>query len=283
MKKMILILASALVLFGTAGAQDMMAAEDFDIDRVQPYGTVETDVVVFETDEDLGAIVLRHTTPDEQHANFDVVGPNGFYEHFDFEDADGGEYVLENLEPGVYSVAASDENLSLAHTIVEVTAGQSTSVSMSLEPWEGDALRDDFDAADTYGTYDGFGDDVQPGYPYGAYTVGTEEVVDTPETGAIFVESMENDAQLVVTGPNGFSETAGNDETLEDLPPGQYVLAATGQGTDLSVTTVQVRAGELLSVDPNFAQQTGATQQQDGAADQQNQEENQDGAADEGN
>lgn len=321
MKRLILMLSTLLVL-GAAAAQDQQDQNqqqqnqqqsqqqsqattpgEFDIERVQPIGVVEVERVAIEGQQEdqqaaneIGAIVLTQSTPGDQHANFDVVGPNGYHEHFDFEDAAGGERVLEDLEPGVYSIAATDENLGLAHTVVEVAAGESTTVHVELSPWvlpaaeeqqaqdqeqqaEGEQVATDVDAVvvnreaavGVYGRYEGY-EDVQPGYPYGAYAVGPYGPYDAAEAGALVVEGMDDAAELVVTGPNGFSDTAENGETVDGLVPGQYVLAATGEGLDLAVTTVQVRLGQILSVDPDLAADDGQGQQN-----QQNEGQGQDG------
>lgn len=293
MQRIIMMLSTVLFLFGAAVAQDqdqnqndaMEQAQDFDIEQVEPMGNVQTGQEAYDS-EDAGAIVLTHTTPDDQHANFDVVGPNGFHDHFDFEDGPEGEYVLDDLEPGIYSIAATDETFGVAHTVVEVTAGQSTSVHVELEITEEGAR---YDPAATYGQVgmqeqapaqqdaegqdgeDGEAQDAegqegaqqqarQPGYPFGAWGVGPYQPIDDADAGELRIGGPEDqDFQVVVTGPDGFYETAGQGDTISGLFTGQYVIAATGEELDLAVTTVDVEAGQRLEVTPNF----GGAQAQD--------------------
>ena len=293
MKRIMMTLAAGLFAFGGVSAQNQdgaaQQAQGFDIEQVQPIGTVETTIEDGQETEqpDTGTVVLTQTTPDQQHANFDVVGPDGFHDHFDFEDADEGEHVHDGLQPGIYSIAASDEGLELAHTVIEVSAGGTTSVHVDLAVWD-EAAR--VDPAATYGQVgmrpiepvedqqldDVQEDDVQevrgpvvqPGYPYGAWGVGPTRAIDAAEIGAIEVLGPDDqDFQVVITGPNGYSETAGNGDVVSDLFAGQYVLAATGNGLDLAVTTVEVQAGQQLQVEPNFggaAARPQNGQQQDG-------------------
>lgn len=280
MKKLITMLSFALFALGVTAAQSMVAGNDFDHSQVQPIGNAESSFEAYEDSEDRGAIVLTHTTPEDQHANFDVVGPDGTWEHFDFSDDEGDEHRLTDLTPGVYSIAASDEGLGLVHTLVEVRRGEATRVNFDLTAWE-PAAEGEFDAAKTYGSYEGFGEDVQAGYPYGAYGVGAYESHDDADFGALSVSGLEDDTELVVTGPNDFSTSVSGDDEITRLAPGLYVLAATGEGMDVSVTTVEVRAGQRLPVDPDFVQRSaGESGEQEAGAEEGDAEEAEDEQAD---
>lgn len=242
------LLAGLLLWTGLALAQaDDPITDDFDWDAYEPFGDVD---IVYEDfdDPDLGAIVLQHSTPGDQHANFDVVGPDDYWEHFDFSDDPGEEFVLDGLQPGVYSVAATDEGLQLAHAVVRIRAGESAAVTFTMEPWDPEAFEEGaYDPTAAYGTYEGY-EDAYPGYPYGAYAVGPYAAYDADDTGAIAIENVTEGVDVVVTGPNGYSSSVESGAVIENLPPGLYAIAASGEGTDTSVTTVEVRAGQELPV-----------------------------------
>lgn len=239
------------LLLGAATAQnDMVYGPDFDMDNVRPYGSA-THLYEPYGNEATGAIILRHSTPGDQHANFDVVGPDDFWERFDFSDDPGEEYVLDDLMPGIYSVAATDEGLELVHTLVEVRPGETVTLDFVLTTWDPAYSAGTYDAREYYGEYAGF-EDRQPGYPYGAYGVGAYEAYANQELGALaiggFVDGI--DIDVIVTGPDGFSEEIESDTVLE-LPAGVYAIAATGDDTELSATTVEIRAGQQLTVTPS--------------------------------
>ena len=250
--RLLALLGALLALAATAAAQEPIAGEDFDWEQFQPYGDVETTYEAID-DPEFGAIVLRHSTPADQEANFDVVGPDGFWQHFDFSDDEGDEHLMESLVPGVYSIAASDEGLQLAHTVVQVRAGEAASVIVNLQVWEAGAFEAGYyDPREYYGAY-AADEDFQPGYPYGAYRAGPYTPYGEAASGSLILADVPADVEVVVTGPNGFSE--GYEETiaLEGLPPGAYAIAATGEGMEASVTTVEVRAAQQLELTPSLA------------------------------
>lgn len=156
--------------------------------------------------------------------------------------------MVTGLLPGIYSVASTDENLELAHSVVEVRAGEVARVHINLQPWEYTAGAYDPYAYNTY--YGTYGPGVYPAYPYGAYSVSPYEPYGTADAGAIAVEAPSQEIDYVVTGPNGYSRDFEGDFVLDTLWPGVYVIAATETGYDLAVTTVEVRAEELLPVTP---------------------------------
>lgn len=248
-------LAMSLLLVAPAVAQehgqDMIYGSDYNLENVRPYGDVTTEYSEY-SDETTGSIVLTHSTPTDQHANFDVVGPDGYWEHFDFSDDPTSELILDNLAAGLYSVSATDEGLELAHTLVEVRRGETATVSLNLKAWEQLETTGAFNGRDYYGTYEGY-DTAYPGYPYGAYAVGDYRAYDAPDLGSIAVEGVVDGLDVVVTGPDGFSEHYSADTVIENLPPGVYVIAVTGSGTELAVTTVEVQAGQQLPLTPGTA------------------------------
>lgn len=236
----------ALLLLTPALAQD--AFQDFDVTEVEPFGDVDLTFGAYD-DELAGALVLSHSTPGDQHANFDVVGPDDYLNHFDFSDDPGEELVLDGLAPGVYSVAATDEGLNLSHTLVEIRAGESATVHFNLEPWDENFVAGTYDPYAYYGRY---GQGVYPGYPYGAYGVSPYSPYGQAARGALSVETGNENIDYIVTGPNGYSQEFEGDFVVENLLPGVYAIAATEQGLDLAVTTVEIQAERQLAVNPTL-------------------------------
>lgn len=249
------LLAALLVaLLTPVLAQDVIAGDDFNLENVTPYGDFQTAYEAYDV-ADAGAIVLTYSSPDDQQPNFDVVGPMDYWEHFDFSRDD--EFVLDDLVPGFYSVSATDEGLELAHTVVQVRAGEAVAVNVNMGVWEEGFTAGSYDPYGTYGSYDGY-EDAYPGYPYGAYNVGPYEAYGgSADFGAIAIGSVTEGTDVVITGPNGFSQAFESDAIVENLPPGVYVVAASGADTDLAVTTVEVQAAQQRSVTPSFTQMSG--------------------------
>lgn len=262
------------------------------VDQFEPYGTVETTYEAYDV-ADRGALILTHTTPSDQQANFDVVGPDDYWNHFDFADEPTEEAVIEDLRPGVYSVAATDEGLSLVHTVVEVRAGETARVDVQLQAWqEGQFAPGTLDPYTTYGVRDRGAYPGYPGYPYGAYTMGEPTpFTDQAGFGAISVDARDDTIDTVVTGPNGYSIELEGDGITDPLWPGVYAVASTEQGFDTAVTSVEVQEGSQLEVSlsgvqmgaggeggqaEGGAQQDG--QQQDGQQQDGEAQQNEDGA-----
>ena len=119
----------------------------------------------------------------------------------------------------------------------------------------------EYPAYDTYG-YGAYGDvgygDYQElegydeagvGYPYGGLVLTT-------------MGTQEQSIDIVITGPNGYSETfeseAGVGRELVELPVGTYSIAATDDGLEMGHALVEVRAGfgqALTFTLPPFEQQ----------------------------
>src|SRR5690606_6841080 len=152
----------------------------------QPADTGTTTV---EVEVETGALVLTGSTPGDQHPNLDIVGPNGYYQHVAIPDDTDDPHVSEDLVPAVLSIAASDDGLQLAHTLVEVTAGEALRVHVNLvstnEEFEPGVI-----TADPAAT---------PTYPNDGYAV-ERRVVEDQAFGEITVESQDDDAVFVVTG-----------------------------------------------------------------------------------
>jgi uncharacterized cupredoxin-like copper-binding protein len=274
MKLWLALLALTMFVPTLAQEQEVIRGEDFNWEAVEPYGDVETTYEPYEVAE-AGAIILTHTTPGDQHANFDVVGPDGYWEHFDFSDDPGEERILDELLPGVYSIAATDEGLELAHTVVEVRAGESTRIHVSMGIWEeGGYVAGTYDPYGYYGVYEGY-EGVYPGYPYGVYGVGPYAPYPAGaagQLGAFAVDANVEDATYVVTGPNGYSEDFEGDFVAEALWPGVYAIAATREGYDTAVTTVEIQPEMRLEVVPVLVTAEGTQGQNQNQQNQQNQQ-----------
>lgn len=240
---------SVLLLGSSAFAQGVIQLDEYDLGKVAGYGGLETTYEAYDNAE-MGALILRQSTPGDQEANFDVVGPNDYWEHFDFSDG-SEEFVLDNLQPGIYSVAATDEGLELSHTVVEVRVGEAAVVNADLTAWEEGYEAGAYDPYLSYGTYAGY-EDAYPGYPYAAYTVGPYAGYDDPDLGAIAISGVDEGVDVIVTGPNGYSESFEADTVIEGLAPGVYAVAASGEGTETSVTTVEVQSGQQLPLTPGM-------------------------------
>lgn len=253
-----LITALSLALAGLGLAQT------FEPELVEPIGDLTTSYEPYDV-ADAGAIILTHSTPTDQHANFDVVGPYDFWQRFDFSDDEGQEYVLDNLAPGMYSIAATDEGLELVHTVVEVRAGEAVVVVANLVAREQAFTEGAYDPYATYGYTSLREDGLYPGYPYGAYTVGPYGAHDQADAGVIALQNVPDGVDVVITGPDGYSEAFESDAVTNGLVPGTYVLAASGAQTDLAVTTLEVRAGQQLPTTPSASPLGGAANPNAGA------------------
>lgn len=225
---------------GDVGNVEVTQASEFNMQDVTPYGTVTIGDYTVYDNPDGGRLVLTANSPDDQHPNIDLVGPNGYWEHFDVDDDPGEEFVIDDLVPGVYSLASSDEGLQLVHTLLEVRAGETLAVDLQLQTMD-----------TAVAAYD---PNAYRAYPYGYDSVvGPYETYDNTDLGSITVssDSVDNsNVTYIVTGPDAFSEDYTGDFTADDLLPGVYVVAATGDGYQISSTTVEVQAAKRAPVKP---------------------------------
>ena len=212
------------------------------------YGGVFGEAVVseyepYEADNGGGAVSLAYSTPNEQNVDFNVTGPNGYREDFEvgyFGFETGGDArILEGLPPGVYSVAATDDNLQLIETKVEVREGELIALNFNMQLIE-DA---NYDLADYQ--------------PYGNAEVGAYEPVDTVDYGTLEVVvavSNPDDVEVVipdlnVTGPDDFRrEFEGAENVLGSLLQGPYSVAATAEGYGMTEGKVDIRNGQALRI-----------------------------------
>jgi Ca2+-binding EF-hand superfamily protein len=187
-----------------------------------------------------GALSLAYTSPNEQNVDFNVTGPNGYREDFEVGyiglEMGGDARVVSGLEPGVYSVAATDDSLQLIETKVEVREGELVSLDFNMQ------LIEDFEY--NLADYE----------PYGAYEVGAYEPIgiDTYGNLIVTVEMADgNDAvapNINVTGPDDFRRELEGDRALQALVEGPYSVAATAPGYRMTEGKVDVRHAEAAQV-----------------------------------
>ncbi|MEX2536253.1 MAG: hypothetical protein WD273_11725 [Trueperaceae bacterium] len=270
-RKFTLFLIVALAAFGAAVAdehqqdQDQQAQEEPQTEtrtveirgeEVAPLGEIQVgesqqydgEARMVEVEVETGALVFTTDSASDQHPNVDLVGPNGYYERFEIADNADEQLVVEGLLPGVYSVAVSDEGLQLAHTLVEVTAGQAISVQVALQEL----------AAYQEGAFQA---DARTAYPDNAFEGGEPQAIENAEFGEVTVETENDDARFVVSGPNGYSQEFTGSFTANDLPPGVYVIAGTRegsfeisslQGSQIATSAVEVNVSQAVTFVPVY-------------------------------
>jgi hypothetical protein len=211
---------------------------DVEVTGPEPLGDEDTTEPV-EVEVETGALVFTASTADDQHPNIDLVGPDNYYQHFELDDAAEAERVIDGLLPGVYSVAATDDGLQLAHTLVEVVAGQAVRVAVNL-----DQAAAEFVAGQ-------FADQGPRTYPENAFR-GDATTTENANFGEVTVETDNEDAHFVVTGPNGYSREFNGEFTASDLEPGVYTIAGTADGAEIATTTVEVDVSTAQTMVPAF-------------------------------
>ena len=221
------------LVFGLTGLTFAQAQTD---PATQAVSFGEIGVVRYEPLEDaaLGTLVLVATTPGGQGARVNLAGPDGV--RADGELETDGETVLQ-LPPGEYSLAATATGMQLAEGKIGVRAGEQAFVNIRLVPIS------DFDY------------DLSDYTPYGKVQVGAYEALEeADDTGSlVMTTNLPDEAELNVTGPNGYRrDFIGNvileDLTLSELMAGPYSVAATAEGYSLTEVKVEVRSGELVTV-----------------------------------
>jgi hypothetical protein len=253
-----LLLVILMTVFGAGVAQEDQADVEndiFNVDEFEGFGEIRVGepepfdltgdgegAEVEEEDVETGAIVFTGETPGDQHPNIDLVGPDGYYNHFEVGDDPDEETVIDGLVPGVYSVAATDDGLQLAHTIVEVARGQVVRVNASLNRAAQDFVPGTF-ARDRTGVR---------AFPADGFRAGDPTRIGNAQFGQFTVETDDDDARFVVTGPDNYSREFSGQFTAEDLQPGVYVIAGSKEGSQIATTTVEIEAAVGASFVPAF-------------------------------
>jgi hypothetical protein len=235
-----------LILFFLSGmllaqGQDVSESRQLDSESLAtaypPFGnvTIGDPIPLDEGPEEGGRLLFSTEDPDRGDPDAQVVGPNGFTRDFEIEFLT----VLGRLEPGIYTVAATDAGLQLVESKVIVASGQGVPVHVTLVP------------------IDEFQYDLANFTPYGDFRVGETEDIDDDNAGNVVIttnlsDDVRNDVRIFVTGPNDYRQNfTGNVDvtlTLETLEPGPYSIAATAEGFDLVEGKVDVQAGQSVDV-----------------------------------
>ena len=211
-----------LFIFTSLGAAQAQTASE----RVQPF-TVER-YALFE----VGAIALQTFLPDAQNVsgpealkpNVYLSGPDGYLETFESD----GELTIDDLVPGRYSLALTDNNLRLVEGAVEVRPGETVYVEAVLFGQAGFIN----DTADV--NFLGFEFQLSDWYE---------------EENALVVAVNVPDARVSVTGPDGY-HTVLEGETFrtDDLDDGVYSVTATAEGYKVATGRVAVANGQQAQV-----------------------------------
>lgn len=218
---------------------------EIQVGQAQPYEESETTTV--EVEVQTGAISFTVNTPTDQSPNVDIVGPNGYYQRVEVS-GNGEAQLVGGLLPGVYSIAATDDNLQVAHTLVEVTSGQAVSVDVTLEEL----------AAFEQGTFQG---GAETAFPDDAFQAEEPQAIENAEFGEVNVETQTEDARFIVTGPNNYSQEFSGSFTASDLAPGVYVIAGTREGnfevqslvgSRVATSAVEVNVSQRVTMVPVY-------------------------------
>jgi hypothetical protein len=219
---------------------------EIQVGEAEPY---EAETTTVQVEVETGAIIFNATTPGGERPNIDLVGPNGYYDHFEVRADEDGRHVVEGLLPGVYSVAATDDGLQVAHTLVEVTAGQAIAVNIALEEL----------AAYEEGT---FQPDERTAFPDNGFETAEPQAIENAEFGEVTVETENDNARFVITGPNNYSQEFTGTFTASDLTPGVYVIAGTLEdsyvlegtlaGAEIATSAVAVNVSQAVRMVPVY-------------------------------
>ena len=261
-----------------------------------PYGQIEVgehqpfdaDTETVEVEVETGAIVFEGVSADDQAPNIDLVGPNDYYEHFEVSGGADELHTVDGLTPGVYSVAATDDGYQIAHSLVEVQPGQAILVRVIL-----DQPAQDYQ----YGAY--ADDPAFTGtYPANSYDVQTQTAAGQ-NFAQITVDTNDEDARFIVTGPDNYFQEFNGAFTATDLQPGVYNIAGTAPNSQIATSKVEVDVETTTVMVPTFvatadAEEIGAGdvaggggegeqgQPKEQQPEQREQQEQQDGAGQEG-
>ena len=214
--------------------------------------------------EQTGSITI---TVKPEGASLRVTGLDGYDEGFE------GSQVLTDLVPGRYVVTATMEGYEASEQEVDIEAGGTEAVELSLESTE-------VEPADPIEL------EVEPEEPAavgtetgGAETGGAEtggaavdvEVTNTIEEDAptdigrgtleitVTPAAVSDTAIIEVTGPEGHRQRLIGQQTIRNLTPGSYALTATATGYIPNAATTQVTAGPPVQAQLNLIPANGPT------------------------
>ncbi|OGQ46554.1 MAG: hypothetical protein A3I05_02865 [Deltaproteobacteria bacterium RIFCSPLOWO2_02_FULL_44_10] len=137
-----------------------------------------------------------------------MTGPESFTQTFT------GNQLFTNLVPGLYGVTATAPAFSDAVGQINVAAGQISSISLILA----------------------------------STSLAMSAGVSESTVGSLNINVYPSSATVVVTGPDGFTQTFTGNQLLIDLAPGQYVATATAPAFGDAVGQINVVAGNTSSL-----------------------------------
>lgn len=213
-----------------------------------PFGTVEFDGYTpidgydpetLEEDAE-GHLWVRTISPDSQGIDVTLLGPDGFFAFEEIAD----EHLFDELRPGTYLIAATDDGLEMLTTKVDITAGMVAPVTLTMQPIS--TTRFDSVEYAPYGTfrlepYEPLADDTDP--------ERGELIVDFGFSAMAEDSDADFDVNGVVVGPNDFRvnlDDLNEAAEFDDLEPGVYLIALTTENGNISDGIVEVRANQLV-------------------------------------
>ena len=173
--------------------------------------------------QEFGTIYLSTSTPGftDKSPTAYLTGPNGFFESYEA----GDTTLLENLPPGVYSLAVTDETFRMVEGKVEVLPGQVAIVAVALS-YVGGYYADTADL-EIFGLFE-------------------FQLSDWDEQDNRALVSTNVEAVVSVTGPDGYHRDFTGEQAVEvsDLEDGTYSVAATAPGFGLVEGRFRVANGQ---------------------------------------
>jgi hypothetical protein len=204
-----------------------------------------------------GNLALVTEGPAGQAIDIVITGPNGYSRTFESEA--GAKLDIVELPLGTYSISATDDDLRLAHALVEVRLGEEQTLTFNMEPYQAEVGEEDDEAAleaGYFGVEEELGEDYEP---FGFYEVEAYEDYEVEESGAVqlVVEGIDEEGEVFgydefgtdieghLVGPDDQRRDFGGESTtFEDLTPGIYSISATAFGYQLAQTFIEVQAHE---------------------------------------
>lgn len=238
------------VLLSLAAAQDMKQATaytPFGTVEIGEYGVIEGYDPNVAAENAYGTLWVRTIHPDEQAIDVAILGPNGFRDFAEIAE----DHLFDDLLPGTYLIAATDDNLEMVSTRVDVTAGMQVPVTLTLNPIATTSFN--------YAAYE-----MDDTYEMGDYEVLTGDNMNA-ELGALHFTfdhdpEMEAEGDLFevtgfVVGPNDFRvdiDTADEFVEFNDLEPGVYLVGLSSENGGVTQALIEVRAGERANANLHF-------------------------------
>jgi hypothetical protein len=271
MNKLFAVLSIALLLFGTSGVaqEDAGLYEEYEAYEYRTYGDVGVgDYEEFgEYNEEevgfpYGNMVVTATGPEGNAIDLILTGPDGYTRVAEANVEE--ETFIEELPLGIYSVAATDDEVEVGHAFVAVRAGQAVPLNLTLRPYNLDeaGVGDGSGFEEGYVGY-GMEEEFGGGYePYGEFEAGEYGTYENEQAGSIvvMVEGYNEEGELLgyeelgvevtgfIVGPDDQREEVAGETRTEELAPGTYSVAVTAPGYQVTQTLVRVFPGRIATL-----------------------------------